>query len=208
RSVRFHTEPMPVSTPQPMRRATERSTSSSIFTHWLAWTTEYSEKKEAPAKFHAGSPARVKGWLALPRLFRHRAGWPVTQYLQRPQNASVCSTTWSPGFTLVTASPTSYTMPAPSWPSTHGYCHGIVPSITEMSLWHSPAATTCTFTSVGPGARTSRSSRISAFSPSKTSPSMSSLPLSRGSLGVGAYRRLRAGRHADGLGVAAGAPHG
>src|SRR3954468_9549431 len=44
-----------------------------------------------------------------------------------------------------------------------------------MSLWHSPAATTCTLTSVGPGARTSRSSRISAFSPSKTSPSMSLL---------------------------------
>ena len=35
RSVRFHTEPMPVSTPQPMRQATERSMSSSTFTHWL-----------------------------------------------------------------------------------------------------------------------------------------------------------------------------
>src|SRR3954449_6148984 len=66
-----------------------------------------------------------------------------------------------------------------------------------MSLWHSPAATTCTLTSVGPGARTSRSSRISAFSPSKTSPSMSSLqsviPFDRSSW-LWARRSIKRGR--------------
>ncbi len=101
----------------------------------------------------------------------------MTHHLHAPQNAIVCSTTWSPGFTLVTASPTASTTPAPSWPSTAGGGHGIVPSSTLRSLWHSPAVVTRTLTSVGPGGRTSTSSRTAAFSPSYTSAFISPLSL-------------------------------
>ena len=83
--MRFHTDPIPVSTPQPMRQATPSGMSSSIFTHCTPWTTVYSEKNDAAAKFHAGSPATVNGWLALLMLRRHQAGCPVTHHLHDPQ---------------------------------------------------------------------------------------------------------------------------
>src|SRR4051794_31621790 len=44
----------------------------------------------------------------------------------------------------------------------------MVPSITLRSEWHSPAFVTRTRTSVGPGLRTSTSSRIAAPDPSNT----------------------------------------
>ena len=81
----------------------------------------------------------------------------------------MCTTTWSPGFTWVTASPTASTTPAPSWPITAGDGHWIVPSSRLTSEWHSPADAMRTRTSVGPGGLTSTSSRTDAFSPSKTS---------------------------------------
>ena len=74
RFVRFHTEPMPVSTPQPMRQATPSGMSSGILTHWTPCTTVYSEKNDAAAKFQAGTPPTVNGWLALAMLLRHHAG--------------------------------------------------------------------------------------------------------------------------------------
>ena len=74
-------------------------------------------------------------------------------------------TTWSPGFTERTASPTASTMPAPSWPSTAGAGKGIVPSITDRSEWHTPAACMRTCTSLGPGPRTSSASVTSTPSP-------------------------------------------
>ena len=49
-------------------------------------------------------------------------------------------TTWSPTLTERTSEPTASTTPAPSWPSTDGAFHGMVPLITERSLWHTPAA--------------------------------------------------------------------
>ena len=42
-------------------------------------------------------------------------------------------------------------MPAPSWPRTDGAFQGMVPSSTDRSEWHTPAATIFTLTSVGPG---------------------------------------------------------
>src|ERR1700694_4766869 len=74
------------------------------------------------------------------------------------------------GLVMYPPSPTSSTSPAPSWPSTEGDGQGIVPLITLMSLWHTPAATIRTLTSAGPGARTSKSSVISAFPSANTIP--------------------------------------
>ena len=58
-----------------------------------SFTTVYSAKYEEPAKFHAGSPSTVKGWLMLPSDLRHHVGWPVLHALQMPQLARVLSTT-------------------------------------------------------------------------------------------------------------------
>ena len=60
-------------------------------------------------------------------------------------------TTWSPGLTERTSLPTASTTPAPSWPSTDGAFHGMVPLMTDRSLWQTPAAPMATRTSVGPG---------------------------------------------------------
>ena len=45
----------------------------------------YSLKNDAAAKFQAGSPATVNGWLAFAMLLRHQAGRPVLHHLQAPQ---------------------------------------------------------------------------------------------------------------------------
>ena len=50
-------------------------------------------------------------------------------------------------------------MPVPSWPSTTGVGNGMVPSITDTSLWQTPAAWRSTRTS---SARTSRTVRSAA----------------------------------------------
>jgi hypothetical protein len=155
--ARFSTAPTPVMTPQAMRQADVSGTSALIGTAWISWTTVRSANDDVAAKFHAGSPLRVKGWAALPIVRRHCVGCPVLHHLHAPQLASVETTTWSPGFTRVTSAPTSSTTPAPSWPSTAGAGHGMVPSTTLRSLWHTPAAVMRTMTSRAPGARTSRS---------------------------------------------------
>src|SRR5207247_149582 len=86
-----------------------------------------------------------------------------------PQWPRVTSTTWSPGFTLVTLDPTSSTTPAPSWPITRGGGKGLVPSMTLTSLWPTPAASMRTRTSLPPGARASRSS-VTSILPFQTTP--------------------------------------
>ena len=148
-----------------MRQADESGTSLGMRTAWTSLTIVTSEKTEAAAKFDAGSPLKVKGVEMLPRELLHHVGWPVPQARHAPQLARVAITTWSPGFTDRTASPTASTMPAPSWPSTAGAGNGIVPSITDRSEWHTPAACMRTCTSLGPGPRTSSSSVTSTPSP-------------------------------------------
>ena len=78
----------------------------------------------------------------------HQVGWPVEQARQVPQLARVAMTTWSPGLTERTSEPTASTTPAPSWPRTDGDFHGMVPLITDRSLWQTPAAPMATRTSV------------------------------------------------------------
>ncbi len=168
--ARFRTAPTPVRTPQPMRQAEESGTSLGIFTACTSLTTVISEKTEAAAKLEAGSPLKVNGVEMLPSELLHQVGWPVLQARQAPQEARVAITTWSPGCTERTASPTASTTPAPSWPSTAGAGNGIVPSITDRSEWHTPAASIRTWTSFGPGPRTSRASVTSTPSPVYTMP--------------------------------------
>ena len=119
-------------------------------TAWLSATTVRSVNTPALANWKAFSPPTVKGRLQAARSCRG-SGWarPRSQASHRPQLPSVVSTTWSPTCTLRTASPTSSTTPAPSWPSTTGVGNGMVPSSTDTSEWHSPALTIRTTTSCG-----------------------------------------------------------
>ena len=79
------------------------------------------------------------------------------------------STTWSPGCNVVTPSPISSTMPAPSWPSTMGGGSGIVPFWTERSEWQTPEATILTLASPGPGGAISMSLWTCTSSPTPLS---------------------------------------
>ena len=109
--ARLSTAPTPVSTPQPMRQAEDSGTSLGMRTACTSLTTVSSEKTEAAAKLEAGSPLKVNGVEMLPSELLHQVGWPVLQARQAPQLARVAITTWSPGFTERTASPTASTMP-------------------------------------------------------------------------------------------------
>src|SRR5579872_905994 len=174
--ARLSTAPTPVSTPQPMRHADVSGTSLGMGTAWISDTIVCSVNTEVAAKFDAGSPSYVKGVDTLPRLLMHMVGCPVLHARQTPQLARVAITTWSPGFTERTRLPTASTTPAPSWPRTDGAFHGMVPSRTDRSEWHTPAAATLTFTSVGPGSATSSLSVTSARSPVYTIPRIRLLP--------------------------------
>src|SRR4051812_9797666 len=156
--ARCSTAPTPVRTPQPTSAAEASGTSGGIGTAWLALTTVRSENTEALAKEYVGWSRQVNGVDRPPKVDRHIVGRPASQNWHAPQLPSVDSTTWSPTFTLVTESPTASMTPAPSCPSTTGVGKGMVPLITDRSLWHSPAASMRTATSPGPGSRTDRSS--------------------------------------------------
>src|SRR3954454_2867103 len=161
--ARLNTAPAPVSTAHPMRLADASGTSGSMTTAWVSVTTVYSENTPAFANWNAFSPPTVNGAFSLPGpVSRQWVGWPRSHASHWPQLPRVVRTTWSPTFTLVTASPTASTTPAPSWPRTTGVGNGIVPSITLTSLWQRPAAWMRTLTSCGRGSRTSTSSRTSS----------------------------------------------
>ena len=51
-------------------------------------------------------------------------GCPLRHCGQAPQNPDRQATTWSPGFTVVTAPPTASTTPDPSWPITMAWSRG------------------------------------------------------------------------------------
>src|SRR5690606_8823817 len=173
--ARLSTAPTPVTTAQPTRQATSSGTSRSMTTACVSATTTASVNTPVLAKANARSPPTVNGRPSRPIVSRQWVGWPRSQAAHRPQLPSVVRTTWSPTDTLVTASPTASTTPAPSWPRTTGVGNGIVPSITETSLWHSPAWWMRTRTSCGRGSRTSTSSRTSS-SPVQTMPFMAVSP--------------------------------
>ena len=157
---------MPVTTPQPTSAADVSGTSSGMGTTCTSRTTVRSANTEAAAKLLTPLPSRVKFSLAFPSVWRHDVGRPLLHCSQKPQAARVAMIAWSPGFTCVTASPTSATIPAPSWPHTAGTGHGYRPDMNDRSLWHTPAATISTTTSRGPGARSSSPSTRVVDSPS------------------------------------------
>src|ERR1700683_4838814 len=105
--ARFSTAPTPVRTPQPIRQAEDSGTSLGMGTACTSLTTVTSEKTEAAAKFDAGFPLKVNGVEMFPRELLHQVGWPAPQARQAPQLARVAMTTWSPGLTDRTASPTA-----------------------------------------------------------------------------------------------------
>ena len=111
--ARLRTAPIPVTTPHPTRQAALKGTSSGMTTAWFSLTTVSSENTPVFANWNAPSPPTVKGLSKRADVDRQCVGSPRSQAAQWPQLPSVVSTTWSPTATLVTASPTSSTSPAP-----------------------------------------------------------------------------------------------
>ena len=71
----------------------------------------------------AGEPGGAVGQVALAllsRIARQRLVRGLWQWMHSPHWGEKRVTTWSPGPTSVTPSPTRSTTPAPSWPSTVG----------------------------------------------------------------------------------------
>ena len=90
-------------------------------------------------------PSYCLGPIAI--LVSHTFGNPVAQLRHIPQGETKAIMQRSPGLTLVTPSPTSTTVPAPSWPSTAGKSIFEWPCIRWWSLRQRPDAPICTRTS-------------------------------------------------------------
>ena len=131
---------------QANRAAPVRSTVSGTDTRVDSATHTYS----------ANPPCRP--W-PMPTPDRQRCSRPCRQRSQRPQALVKMLTTWSPGPTVVTPSPTSTTRPASSWPRTIPALtpRRSTPVITSRSWWQNPQAATCTRASPGSGTGTGRS---------------------------------------------------
>ncbi len=168
--ARLRTAPTPVSTPQPMRHAEVKGTSSRDL-HRLdlgddSPLDEDRRGREIRCRLArvleggrhvaeaADAPGRVPG-----------GAGPAAPATGQGRDHDVVA-----GRDLVTPGPTASTMPAPSWPRTDGGFQGIVPSITDRSEWHTPAAWTATSTSPRPGSLTVSWSVTSASLPVKTMP--------------------------------------
>src|SRR5690606_109879 len=105
-------------------------------------------------------------WVA--RTATHRLVLPLLQNRHSPHSAVYSGITWSPGFTLVTPSPTSTTMPAPSCPSTAGNTpSGSSPDRVKASVWHSAVWVIFTHTSPAFGPSRSSSTICSGWPASK-----------------------------------------
>src|SRR5690606_15140118 len=101
-------------------------------------------------------------WVA--RTEVHRLVLPLLQNRHCPHSAVYSGMTWSPGFTEVTPSPTSTTMPAPSWPSTTGNRpSGSSPDRVNASVWQTPVWVIVTSTSPFFGGATSISTICSGW---------------------------------------------
>src|SRR4051794_33136066 len=155
--ARLNTAPTPVMTPQPSSEATSKGTSLLIGTAWRAFTTVCSENAPMLANCSTLRSPWRNGADILPIDCRQWVGRPLSQASHAPQFDRVEMTTWSPRATVATAEPTSLTMPTPSCPSTTGVGNGMVPSITDTSLWQTPAAWMSTRTSSSRRSRTVRS---------------------------------------------------
>ena len=171
--ARLSTAPVPVTTPQPMRQAASNGTSlvdddglgladdGALGEHAGVGELEglLAADREGPGQAPEGVAA-VGGLAPV-------AGVALAAVAERGEHDVVADSA-----TLVTPAPTASTTPAPSWPSTTGVGNGMVPSITDTSVWHSPARSMRTSTSPGPGwGRAARRRRGPRARPSRRCPS-------------------------------------
>ena len=120
--------PRPVESPQANSAAPSSGASGDTLASAISGITVYSAKVEVPMKWRIGSPSRESrvvpsGRKPLPcmsRMARQRLVLGLRQWMHSPHWGENSVTTWSPGATRLTPSPTRSTTPAPSWPSTVG----------------------------------------------------------------------------------------
>jgi hypothetical protein len=145
--------------------------SSGIFTQLMLGAIVYSEKVETMHICPTSVPSLCiryvpSSWQPARSMApeSQRFCMPLAHGRHRPQPGMNCSTTWSPGATLLTADPTCSTMPAPSCPPANGsFIAGMSPVTRWSSEWQRPAATILMRTSVGPGP--SRSTSVTSHFP-------------------------------------------
>ena len=114
--------------PQANSAAPSSGASGFTFESAISGITVYSANVDVPMKWRMRSPSRERrvvpsgrkpafcGWrIAMQRFVRGSLQW-----THSPHCGAKWVTTWSPGATSVTSSPTFSTTPPPSWPSTHG----------------------------------------------------------------------------------------
>ena len=124
----FIAAPRPVERPQAKRQARSSGASAEIFASAISGMTVYSAKVDVPMKCRIGSPFRAnrvvpsgrKPWFCCSRIARQRFVRSSRQWAHSRHCGEKSVTTWSPGATDETPSPTRSTTPAPSWPRTAG----------------------------------------------------------------------------------------
>ena len=130
------TEPTPVVTQQPMSAATCMGTPSGM--GWQACWGATRDSPKTPSLLIWPMSVSPSWSLAVPSYCRGPVkmlvsqswGLPVLHWWQWPQLETNERMQRSPGFTRVTPSPTSATVPAPSWPRTMGTGWMAVPFMT------------------------------------------------------------------------------
>ena len=113
--------PTPVETPQPRRHALRSGSSRGIGIACAAWTTvrvASVPSESVPASGAASRARRTRGGCS--HACEQRRGTPRRHGPHVPHGTAHASTTGSPTRGVSTSSPTSSTMPAPSWPSSIG----------------------------------------------------------------------------------------
>ena len=117
---------MPVVAPQASRQIASKLASGSTLASAISGMTVYSAKVLVPMKWRSSPFSREKRVVpsgsrpspCIARIAVQMLVLPLRQLTHSPHSGENRQTTWSPFFRLVTPSPTSSTMPAPSWPST------------------------------------------------------------------------------------------
>ena len=163
------TAPTPVNVAQPNSVACSGGRSGGTGTTEASATTVCSAKPETPRWWLIRSSPRENGRApesSVPSVFArapgsHRAGRPFRQGTQAPHDGTKAKTTWSPGRTVLTPTPTSSMTPVASWPSAIGSGLGRAPVTTDRSEWQMLAAVMRTRTSPAPGGSSVSSSTCS-----------------------------------------------
>src|SRR5579884_473078 len=148
--------PIPVERPHAKTQARSSGASEAIFASAISGITVYSANVDVPMKCRTGSPSRDsrvvpsgrKPRFCCSRIARQRLVRGSRQWTHSRHCGEKSVTTWSPGASEETPSPTRSTTPAPSCPSTVGaYPEGSAPDAVYRSVWHTPQATRRTRTS-------------------------------------------------------------